>query len=296
MRRARRPSACWRNPARLLSVTQVGVTLSSLGLGWAGEETVFRIIQSFFHPNWGRYGASHHARRQSAGGVSGNQLPARSDRRSGAQESGDRRRRPPGGNRGARAAGFLPDFHRVRGGDRAIERRHYQYAAGRRAAPVGRPFGGGVETDRDVQPWAGVSAGGAGRHDPSRAGSERTLRARNHGAAQRYHFGIGGSHTGRGFPRHDRAPALPPAGLRREARADRGTAALQRSAARSGRSGAKRYGRGRPSRTFRIRRLLRKHLVVPETKPVGPDAGRNSKRGGRTWRWWWTNSGRSPDC
>ena len=38
------------NPARLLSVTQVGVTLSSLGLGWAGEETVFQIIQSLFHP------------------------------------------------------------------------------------------------------------------------------------------------------------------------------------------------------------------------------------------------------
>jgi len=41
------------NPARLLSMTQVGVTLSSLGLGWAGEETVFRIIQSFFQPDWG---------------------------------------------------------------------------------------------------------------------------------------------------------------------------------------------------------------------------------------------------
>jgi CBS domain containing-hemolysin-like protein len=41
------------NPARLLSVTQVGVTLSSLGLGWAGEETLFRIIQALFHPNWG---------------------------------------------------------------------------------------------------------------------------------------------------------------------------------------------------------------------------------------------------
>src|ERR1700756_615480 len=41
------------NPARLLSVTQVGVTLSSLGLGWAGEETVFQIIQSIFHPAWG---------------------------------------------------------------------------------------------------------------------------------------------------------------------------------------------------------------------------------------------------
>ena len=40
------------NPARLLSVTQVGVTLSSLGLGWAGEETFFRIVQSFFHPVW----------------------------------------------------------------------------------------------------------------------------------------------------------------------------------------------------------------------------------------------------
>ena len=40
------------NPARLLSVTQVGVTLSSLGLGWAGEETLFRIIQSVFAPQW----------------------------------------------------------------------------------------------------------------------------------------------------------------------------------------------------------------------------------------------------
>src|ERR1700733_15854072 len=46
------------NPARLLSVTQVGVTLSSLGLGWAGEETLFRIIQSSFHPDWGPAAAS----------------------------------------------------------------------------------------------------------------------------------------------------------------------------------------------------------------------------------------------
>ena len=36
------------SPARLLSVTQVGVTLSSLGLGWAGENTLFRLFQSFF--------------------------------------------------------------------------------------------------------------------------------------------------------------------------------------------------------------------------------------------------------
>jgi CBS domain containing-hemolysin-like protein len=46
------------HPARLLSVTQVGVTLSSLGLGWAGEETLFRIVQSFFHPDWGPAAAS----------------------------------------------------------------------------------------------------------------------------------------------------------------------------------------------------------------------------------------------
>src|SRR5271169_6758886 len=36
------------NPPRLLSMTQVGVTLSSLGLGWAGEETLFHLIESLF--------------------------------------------------------------------------------------------------------------------------------------------------------------------------------------------------------------------------------------------------------
>ena len=38
------------NPERLLSVVQVGVTLASLGLGWAGEETVFRLIVRAFEP------------------------------------------------------------------------------------------------------------------------------------------------------------------------------------------------------------------------------------------------------
>jgi len=46
------------NPARLLSVTQVGVTLSSLGLGWAGEETLFHIIEGLWHPNWGPLAAA----------------------------------------------------------------------------------------------------------------------------------------------------------------------------------------------------------------------------------------------
>ena len=38
------------NPGRLLSVTQVGVTLASLGLGWAGEDTLHRILLALFHP------------------------------------------------------------------------------------------------------------------------------------------------------------------------------------------------------------------------------------------------------
>src|SRR6516225_12104843 len=38
------------NPERLLSVTQVGVTLASLGLGWAGEDTVYQLFLTMFHP------------------------------------------------------------------------------------------------------------------------------------------------------------------------------------------------------------------------------------------------------
>ena len=38
------------NPSRLLSLTQAGVTLASLGLGWAGENTVYELLQSLVHP------------------------------------------------------------------------------------------------------------------------------------------------------------------------------------------------------------------------------------------------------
>src|ERR1035441_4468429 len=38
------------NPGRLLSMTQVGVTLASLGLGWAGEDTLYQILLGVFHP------------------------------------------------------------------------------------------------------------------------------------------------------------------------------------------------------------------------------------------------------
>lgn len=38
------------NPGRLLSATQVGVTLASLGLGWAGEDTIYRLLMRLFDP------------------------------------------------------------------------------------------------------------------------------------------------------------------------------------------------------------------------------------------------------
>jgi CBS domain containing-hemolysin-like protein len=38
------------NPARLLSVTQAGVTLASLGLGWAGENSVYDLFLGIFNP------------------------------------------------------------------------------------------------------------------------------------------------------------------------------------------------------------------------------------------------------
>jgi CBS domain containing-hemolysin-like protein len=38
------------HPERLLSVTQVGVTLASLGLGWAGEDTLYQLFLQVFGP------------------------------------------------------------------------------------------------------------------------------------------------------------------------------------------------------------------------------------------------------
>ncbi|HEY3443061.1 MAG TPA: hemolysin family protein [Paludibaculum sp.] len=38
------------NPERLLSVSQVGLTLASLGLGWLGEETLYGFLHSIFAP------------------------------------------------------------------------------------------------------------------------------------------------------------------------------------------------------------------------------------------------------
>jgi CBS domain containing-hemolysin-like protein len=37
-------------PDRMLSATQLGVTLASLGLGWAGEDTVYSLLEPLFRP------------------------------------------------------------------------------------------------------------------------------------------------------------------------------------------------------------------------------------------------------
>ena len=38
------------NPGRLLSVTQVGVTLASMGVGWAGESTLYQLLRGILDP------------------------------------------------------------------------------------------------------------------------------------------------------------------------------------------------------------------------------------------------------
>ena len=38
------------HPSRMLSATQVGVTLASLGLGWAGEDTLYQILLRILYP------------------------------------------------------------------------------------------------------------------------------------------------------------------------------------------------------------------------------------------------------
>jgi putative hemolysin len=47
---ARMALALLAQPEKLLSVTQIGVTLASLGLGWAGEDTLFALFMALFHP------------------------------------------------------------------------------------------------------------------------------------------------------------------------------------------------------------------------------------------------------
>ena len=114
------------NPARLLSVTQVGVTLCSLGLGWAGEETAFRIFQSAVSSRLGSGRRGRDPRRQPAAAflaisylhvVVGEVVPKNLAIATG---------RPPGRHGGARAADLLSDLHRLRGGDGKIQRSHHQ--------------------------------------------------------------------------------------------------------------------------------------------------------------------------
>lgn len=47
---ARMALALLANPEKLLSVTQIGVTLASLGLGFAGEDTLYALMLTVFNP------------------------------------------------------------------------------------------------------------------------------------------------------------------------------------------------------------------------------------------------------
>ena len=257
------------NPGRLLSVTQVGVTLASLGLGWAGENTLYRILIGLFHPVTTPltakflHGASlaisflvisyFHV-------VLGEVVPknlaiAKADRLA------------------VLVAPALLVFYRL------SHRRSWWSSSARRGAitralraegrgPRRRPFGRGTEADRQLQPRPGLPAGGPGGHDPPRARPGRRLGARDHGAAQRHRL-----HSGRTprstrccdtmiEKRHSRLPVY-------EGAPEKIVGILhykdllpvweeRRRAIRA----------GRPSRAFRIARLLRPHLVVPETKPL----------------------------
>ena len=256
------------NPARLLSVTQVGVTLCSLGLGWAGEETVFDIIQAIFHPNWGPTAAGVIRAVSLLLAFLSISLPARGARRSGAEESGDRHGRPPGRHGGAallvfyrismafvlvieKSSGALTNLLRVRGHHRSgghsaeelklivSSSRGLGYLPEAQEDMIHRVLDLGELSVREIM---------VPRNDIVSVSVEATLDEVLRAMIEHQHSRL---------PVYEEKPEqivgmlhykdlLPVWEERREA-----------------------IRVGRPSRAFRIRRLLRKHLVVPETKPVG---------------------------
>ncbi len=172
------------NPGRLLSVTQVGVTLASLGLGWAGEGTVYQILYGILphlaNPQFAAFlhGASFvlsfliisyfHV-------VLGEVVPknlaiAKADRLA------------------ILVAPALLVFYRASIAFVVVIERSaalINRAAAHPFRPRRRPFGGGTETDRQFQPRPGLPAAVAGRYHSSRAGPGQHRRARGNGAPQR---------------------------------------------------------------------------------------------------------------
>ncbi len=219
------------NPGRLLSVVQVGVTLASLGLGWAGQDTIYRfflgLLGSLLTPT---------SRKAPARGEFRLRLPADDllscgGGRSGAQEPGDREGGPPGHTGGARAAVVLSDRGAVRLRDRALRGGALQADRPARRTARGRTFRRGAEADRELRPRRGRLAQVRGRRNSPCARPGGALRSRDHGAAQRHRLGVRRRPSRGDPPRHDRPPVLARAGLRRAARADHRGAALQGPAA-----------------------------------------------------------------
>ena len=94
------------------------------------------------------------------------------------------------------------------------------------------------------------------------------LRARNHGAAQRHRLGFGGCQPGPGVAAHAREPIFAAAGVSRRSRAHHRLRALQGHDADLGGAPDRGGEEARPLRPFHLSRVLRKPLVVPETKPL----------------------------
>ena len=118
------------NPGRLLSVTQVGVTLASLGLGWAGEDTLYGILMRLARSGAATpLAAEIPARRLPGGLLPDDQLLPRGAGRGGAQEPGDAHR-PTGWRRWwrRRCWSFSACLHAVRGGGRTLRRRYHARA------------------------------------------------------------------------------------------------------------------------------------------------------------------------
>ena len=285
------------NPGRLLSVTQVGVTLASLGLGWAGKTRCIGSLRaSSIRP------ATPARRRSCCSGaafalaVPRHQLLPRGAGRSGAEESGHRQSRPAGGPGGARRCwcstasrfAFVVVIERSAG----VITRALGLAA---PAPRRRPLGRGTEADRQLQPRPGLPSRSPGRYDPPRARSRCRLGTRDHGAAQRHRLHRLPALARRRAPHHDRNQPFAPARLRGFAGENRRHPALQRSAAG--------VGGAAPRHPFRTPQPLvsrhAAHFARTWSRPKpnrSRRCSRSSARAARTWPWWWTSSAPSSEC
>ena len=256
------------NPGRLLSVIQAGVTLASLGLGWAGEETLFQILNAVLH----RSGAPRALKL--AEGVTlavsfmaisylhvvlGEVVPKNL-----ALEKADRL--------AALVAPPLLLFYRVTLPFVVVMERSAEAIS--RLAGLKRQHEGGGHSAEELKLIVSSSRGMGFVPEHQEEMIHRVLdldrvSVREVMVPRKDIVSIpaDASDPGPGALDGYRAAALPFPGIRRPARADHRDPSPQGPVA--GLGGAVPGGpAGRPSRVFHLRRLLRPYPVVPETKPL----------------------------